>query len=149
MSQGGKHMRKHLIASLVVCSVIFASAIIGAAGNYTYNADIKTILNQNGCISCHQFMNTYATFMSTKSTNSPTTGLLIVYPAKPDSSVIVWRLEGKTAGGTTVNTMPLDGDKLGTDTIQKIRDWITQGASEEVVGVDDQKRWGDIKRMFR
>lgn len=145
-------MRKRPIAVFFLSMVVFAAtaAVINAAGNYTYDADVKTILNQNNCISCHQYMGTYAAIMTEKSVYSPTNGLKIVYAVKPDSSVLIWRLEGKTAGGQTVVVMPLGGDKVSDTTIQKIKDWITQGAPEKTVGVEKSNTlWGDIKRMFR
>ena len=68
--------------------------------------------------------------------------------ANPDSSVIIWRLKGKLPSGEEIGTMPPAGS-LSDEDIQKIVDWIKQGAPEDVVEVDDTMKWRDIKLKFK
>jgi len=103
--------------------------ILDAATNYSYTNDIKPVF-ANECSGCHDWEQAYSNVVGPKSDYSPTKGLKIVYPSKPDSSVLVWRLEGKLPSGATIGSMPQGGNKLPDATIQMIRAWITQGAPE-------------------
>ena len=47
----------------------------------------------------------------------------VVIPGNPDNSIIIGRLEG-----SITPQMPLGGAPLSASDIQKIRDWITEGA---------------------
>ena len=141
---------KNTVRSLFIVAVIAVIALsVNAADNYTYNNDIKTILQQNNCAGCHSFAQSYSALMAQASTSSSTRDVPIVYSAKPDSSVLVWRLEGKLPDGGTIDSMPQGGNKLDNAVIQKVRDWISQGAPEETVAVDDSRKWGEIKALFR
>jgi len=142
-------MKKRIIVPVVALLVSVSALLLGAEENYTYNDNIKTILNQNGCIGCHSYMGTYDALMARISTSSKTKDVPVVYPAKADSSVVVWRLEGELPDGSSIDLMPMGGSKLASATIQQVRDWIDQGAPEETVGVDDTKKWGEIKSLFK
>jgi len=136
------------LLSVLFITILLSAAVVYAVDYYTYS-DVKTIMNTNGCIGCHQAFGTYNTMISMTSSAAATSGLFIVNPAKPDSSVIIWRLEGKMADGTPLTLMPMGGDKLPDAKILVFRDWIEQGAVETFVGVDDTRTWGDIKRKFK
>ena len=134
--------------SVLLIAILFSAAVVYAVDYYTY-ANVKTIMNTNGCIGCHPAFGTYNTMISMTSSAAATSGLFIVNPAKPDSSVIIWRLEGKMADGSPLASMPMGEDMLPDDMIRIFRDWIEQGAVETLVGVDDTRTWGDIKRKFK
>jgi len=141
---------KNTVRSLLIIAVMAAIALsVNAADNYTYDDDIKAVLQQNGCAGCHSFAQTYDALMSQTSTSSSTRGVPVVYAAKPDSSVLVWRLEGELPDGGSLALMPQGGNKLDDAVIQKVRDWIAQGAPEQAVAVDNSKKWGEIKALFR
>ncbi len=52
--------------------------------------------------------------------------LMRVNPANPDSSYIVWKIEGRS--GIQGGRMPLDMQPLSADKIAAIRGWISDGA---------------------
>ncbi len=52
--------------------------------------------------------------------------LLRVNPGNPDSSYIVWKIEGRS--GIQGGRMPLDMQPLSTEQIAAIRGWISDGA---------------------
>ena len=91
--------------------------------------DIKPILEQN-CVSCHGWMNSNKSILVQKSKYPSTMGLPIVSVSKPDSSVIIWRLEGKLPSGAQLERMPKGKDALPADSIGKIQEWIRQGAMD-------------------
>lgn len=92
-------------------------------------ADIKPLFDRN-CTGCHAWTKTAAGLVEKKSDSAPTKGLRIVYPAKPDSSVLIWRLEGKLPSGRTIALMPKGRKKLDDASISRVRTWIAQGANE-------------------
>ena len=141
---------------LVIFIVIaVASTFMGihAQNLYTFDADIKPILDSN-CSSCHSWMSSHESVLAKKSDASPATmALSIVYPGKPDSSVIVWRIEGALPGGGFISRMPQGEDKLADQTIQMVKDWIHQGALNELpVSAPPASwvpGWGEVKRQFK
>lgn len=140
---------KHALTAIVVVAAVSAGVLaLGAAENYTYNDNIEAIIQQNGCADCHTFAQSYNELLSFKSAIPLTRNVPIVNPAKPDSSVIVWRVEGKLPDGGTLTMMPMGGSKLPDTVIATIRDWISQGAPEKALAVDDTRSWGEIKSMF-
>ena len=141
-------MKMRLTAFLVVTILSIGVLLVSAAENYTYDDDIKPLLSRNGCTGCHSWAGSYDGIISEKSGSLKTKGIPIINPAKPDSSVIVWRLEGKLPDGSSISLMPMGGDKLGSSDIQKVKDWISQGAPQTTVGVDETRNWGEIKKMF-
>jgi len=52
-----------------------------------------------------------------------------VAPGKPDSSYIVWKIEGRS--GIIGGRMPLGLSPLTSEQIQAIRDWIAAGALQQ------------------
>jgi hypothetical protein len=100
-----------------------------SAAMLTYTADIKPVLEQK-CNGCHAWMKSHHTILAQKSAESVTKGLPIVSPAKPDSSVMVWRVEGTLPSGKSIDRMPKGKQPLPPETIGKIRTWIQQGAAD-------------------
>jgi cytochrome c553 len=111
-------------SAIVMSAAVFS--LIDAATNYSYTSDIKPVFT-NECVGCHhEFEQAYNNIVGPKSEESPTKGLKLVYPSKPDSSVLVWRIEGKLPSGASLGQMPKFANKLPDATIQMIRAWITQ-----------------------
>jgi len=134
-------------SSCLIIILTFSFFVI-AAEMYTYE-DITPILNQNGCVGCHSgFLGSYSALVAQNSIAGQTDSVPIIYPANADSSVIVWRLEGKLPDGGSLTRMPRGGASLDAATIQKVKDWIDQGAVEETVAVE-RKSWTEIKSMFK
>lgn len=110
---------------------------VGAVGEKTeadmsalgYLTDIRPILAGN-CIGCHEWTKTYPALMAQVSEDSETSGLRIVCPAKPDSSVIVWRLEGMLPSEEKIMSMPKGRNMLPVEMRGAVRAWIAQGAPE-------------------
>ncbi len=94
-----------------------------------YYEDVKPLLDRQ-CVGCHAWAKTSAGLLEKKSDFSGTKGLRIVYPARPDSSVLIWRLEGRLPSGKTVGVMPRGRKKLEVESIRKFSVWIAQGAKE-------------------
>ena len=108
-------MKRAAILTTILC--ILGSIIVLAETTLTYNDNIKPVVTQK-CVSCHDWMASYNTFTThVSSLSTVTNGLKIIYPAKPDSSVIIWRLEGKTSSGTVLIQMPYGGTPLDAQTI--------------------------------
>ena len=146
-------MKWFRIALILVFLVITASFILGAEKLYSYNLHILPINSEN-CQSCHcsgyRFLCNYENMMEYISeTRESTKGIPLVVPGKPDSSVVIWRLEGRLPNGEEIDSMPQNNDKLSEEKRQIYREWIEQGAVKSIVGVDDKKKWGQIKKMFR
>ncbi len=141
-------MKKPLVILSVAAALIIGGGALYSAVTYTYNDDIKSILSANNCTGCHTYMAAYSDLITKKSVTPATSGIALVNAAKPDSSVIVWRLEGQLPDGSSAPLMPQGGDKLPDSTIQKVRDWISQGAPEETVAVEPSS-WGRVKGLFR
>jgi len=55
--------------------------------------------------------------------------LPLVFPGKPDSSYLVWKIEGRT--GMVGARMPLGAARLSSDVILAIRTWIAAGALQQ------------------
>ena len=139
-------MKRAMILTAVLS--IFGCFIVLAETTLTYNDNIKPVLTQK-CFSCHDWMGSYDTFTSHISSQSTiTNGLKIIYPAKPDSSVIIWRLEGKTVSGAVLTQMPFGSAALDAQTITMFRTWITQGANEKNVVDVKESTWSEIKKKF-
>ena len=59
-------------------------------------------------------------------TSADVPGLFLVNPTNPDSSYLVWKLEGNP--GISGQRMPRGGAALSTSQIDVVRQWITDGA---------------------
>ncbi len=66
----------------------------------------------------------YQNLVNVSSVEMPT--LLRVNPGKPDSSYVVWKIEGRS--GIIGGRMPLGLDPLTAEQIANIRGWIAAGA---------------------
>jgi len=133
---------------LLLFSVIFiAHALLKAEETITYNADIKPVISSKGCSGCHGFAGTYENLMAAVSSKT-VNGVPIVNPAKPDSSVIIWRIEGKLPSGETISRMP-PGGSLPEETITLFRTWIEQGANEDISTGVEKHTWSEIKRKYK
>jgi len=87
----------------------------------SFALDIQPVLTQD-CIICHGgagglSVDTYAGLMT-----GGTSGLVVV-AGDPDQSLLIRRLEG-----TLTPTMPLNAPPLTTSEIDRIKQWILEGA---------------------
>jgi len=87
----------------------------------SFALDIQPILTQD-CIICHGgagglSVDTYAGLM-TGGTSGP-----VVVAGDPDQSLLIWRLDG-----TVPPIMPRDAPPLTTPEIDRIKQWILEGA---------------------
>lgn len=142
-------MRKMLLTIMLYApAVITILAANGAQGQgLDYESDIQPIFTNN-CTSrgCHvsgnegsglnlQFGNSYneITGMNTSS-NAP-----LVIAGNPNISPLIWKLEGVDNNGANVfgSRMPLIGGPLSQTTIDKIRQWISDGAV--LTGIDNER----------
>lgn len=110
----------------------FAYILRAASLSPNYTADIQPIMSNN-CSNCHDWGVQYVKLVGPVSQYSPTKGLKIVFPTKPDSSVLIWRLEGKLPSGSSITQMPKFGNKLPDAEILTIRTWIQEGAPGKAV----------------
>jgi hypothetical protein len=96
------------------------------AGGISYSAEIQSIFDNNCAVSgCHVvgsapanlILDSYANLMAGSQSGQ------IVIPYLPDSSIIIQQVEGSRQP-----QMPFGRTPLSNATIQKIREWIAQGA---------------------
>jgi hypothetical protein len=94
---------------------------------------VKPLLTAN-CVACHQTDGVSIPWLDADphgalvGVESPNYGIPYVVPGDPDASLLVQKLEG-AAGGI----MP-PGGMLAADRIAAVRQWITDGATEECAG---------------
>lgn len=132
------------LVAVIACPLTTMSA---ESPNFT--DDIAPLLSANVCTSCHNFATGYTQIMSATSSETQP-GHPIVAPAEPDSSVLVWRLEGAIPSGPVITRMPKDSASLSAAEIALVRTWITAGAPQSVtVRVNDATPWHEIKHHFR
>jgi len=142
-------MKKLYISFIAVIVLFFLVLFIEAQESVTYISDIKPIIDSQ-CTSCHDWADTFEELTTVSGTrNALTNGVPIVNVASPDSSLILWRLEGQIPEGAALGVMPQSTGKMDDAVIQKFRTWIEQGAHENIVGVDDKKSWGEIKLLLK
>jgi hypothetical protein len=110
---------------LAACSSDPAPAPVDDGGDdgptVSFALDIQPILTQD-CIICHGgagglSVDTYAGLM-----NGGTSGPVVVV-GDPDQSLLIWRLDG-----TVTPIMPRDAPPLTTSEIDRIKQWILEGA---------------------
>ncbi|TFB10759.1 T9SS type A sorting domain-containing protein [Candidatus Marinimicrobia bacterium MT.SAG.3] len=142
-------MRKMLLTIMLYSPVVITILATSSAQGQglDYESDIQPIFTNN-CTSrgCHvsgnegnglnlQFGNSYneITGMNTTS-NAP-----LVIAGSPDISKLIWKLEGVDNNGANVfgSRMPAGGPSLSQTTVDKIRQWISDGAVLSVL--DDDK----------
>ena len=151
----GESLMKPSNIFVIVLFVVCIGVLLSNANEmYTYEKDIEPILYTN-CYLCHcqnyVFLCDYESAISyVGEVHLKTIGLPMINVAKPDSSVIIWRLKGELPSGEDIDKMPpFPSTGLTDEEIQKILDWIKQGAPEGVVEVDDTMKWRDIKLIFK
>lgn len=96
----------------------------------SYYKDIRPILQQQ-CQGCHQpakprgsfIMTSYADLLKKGESEKPG-----VVPGKPDQSEVVRQITGH---GGKPPAMPKDADPLAERDVQRIRQWITEGARDD------------------
>ena len=146
-------MKKAGFIAVFLSALLVANVVIWGEEYVTYNADIEPIISSN-CSNCHIWSGTwegsYENIIEAKSSKT-VAGIPIVYPSKPDSSVIIWRIEGKLPSGESIVRMPKFSGSLPEETIELFRTWIEQGAFEDTpVAVEDKTiTWSEIKRKFK
>ncbi len=127
-----------------VLAVLTGAAFIGvlsAQGTPDYATEIQPILSAN-CGGCHGFVGSYEQLMEKQSGAAP-----LVVPGDATASVLVWRLEGQKADGTSIGRMP-GGGPLDSEEIQLFKDWIGAGALAEATTALETRSWGQIKARF-
>ncbi len=144
-----KNMKSAVVLVLTIIVIFSISQFVAVAvDNYSYNTDIEPLIAAKGCIDCHSWMGSYDSIMSQYIWSE---GMRLVKSAEPDSSILIWRIAGEDNLGNTVSPrMPDGGPYYSEAEIQIFKDWISQGAPEDVpVGVEDTKSWLDVKKQFK
>ncbi|HDY89112.1 MAG TPA: hypothetical protein ENH82_13485 [bacterium] len=146
-------MKKVSFIAVMLLALLVSQVVIWGEEYVTYNADIEPIISSN-CSNCHNWSGTwegsYENIIEAKSIYT-VADIPIVYPSKPDSSVIIWRIEGKLPSGDLITRMPKFSGSLPEETIELFRTWIEQGAFEDTpVAVEDKTNtWLEIKKKFK
>ena len=142
-------MKRISVCILLVVLCATAVVIEGAVNAlYFYTDDIKPVLDGQ-CITCHSWPDSYGGLMDKVSSIQATNGIRIIAPAEPDSSVLIWRIEGKLPSGASLERMPKSGTPLPSETITIFRKWIEQGERENIpVGVQETNIWKKIKEKY-
>ncbi|MHB9027952.1 MAG: hypothetical protein ACYC9O_04230 [Candidatus Latescibacterota bacterium] len=141
-------MKKMLFILTIVFGLVASYFALAQQTKYTYTAYIKPLFAAN-CSNCHSWDGAYANLVGPVSTESATRGIPIVYKTKPDSSVLVWRLEGKLPSGGSIEQMPKFGTPLSSSAQKIVRDWIAQGAPESQPVKVEERSWSAVKELFR
>ena len=140
-------MKKRYGSAVVGAFALIISASLYAQGTYTFQENIQPVLNNN-CLWCHSFMESYESLLAKQTTSAPI-GIPVVYPGHPDSSMIMWRLQGELPSGESITRMPQFADPLPDETIQMFSEWIAAGAlNTGPVGVQE-KNWGGVKLEYK
>jgi len=140
-------MKKAVLGVLLLLMIFIAHFVLVAENNVTYNADIKPLITAKGCSDCHTFTLSYNSLLEEKSALND--GIPLVNTAKPDSSVLIWRIEGKTSSGSPLVKMPQGGSYYSEEEINIFKAWITQGALEDIVVDVEESTWSEIKLKFK
>ncbi|MFC1529019.1 hypothetical protein ACFL5B_03835 [Candidatus Latescibacterota bacterium] len=138
-------MKKSSIIVVLFFMTFIAHSVLEAENNVSYTTEIKQLINAKGCIGCHNFTDSYINLLDKK-----INGIPLVNTAKPDSSVLIWRIEGKTPSGSSLSRMPQGGPYFSEEDITLFKTWIAQGALENsTVGVEETAAWSEIKLKFK
>ena len=138
-------MKKSIVIVFLFFMIFIAHSVLEAENTVSYDTEIKQLINTKGCNNCHTFTTSYINLLEKK-----INGIPLVNIAKPDSSVLIWRIEGKTPSGSTLSRMPQGGPYLSEEDINLFKTWIVQGALENItVGVEETVTWSDIKTKFK
>ncbi|MEK6610582.1 MAG: hypothetical protein AABZ35_06655 [Gemmatimonadota bacterium] len=105
----------------------------------SFSADIQPILTQSCATSgaCHSGATSqlglnldagqaFGNLVNVAAVLDPS--LRRVNPSKPDSSFLIFMMEGNAAKRSGGRQMPLSGTALPTEVIQTMKNWITNGA---------------------
>ncbi|MFC1551949.1 hypothetical protein ACFL6P_05215 [Candidatus Latescibacterota bacterium] len=165
-------MKKAVVLVLAIIVIFSISQFIIMAGvKYSYENDIRPLIEAKKCGDCHIYMKMYSR-MTRWSTGAidlhaymdedgNITGpidfdaqknpKLIIDTAEPDSSLILWSITGlDLSTGVEIPRMPKDGPYYTDGEIQIIKDWISQGAPLDLpVGVEDTHSWLEVKKQFK
>jgi hypothetical protein len=105
----------------------------------SFASDVRPLLTQHGCAtsSCHgtnpgqsnYSVLTYASFIR-PGDEANRLGMFPVREGKPDSSYVVWKLEGPGVWPIIGTQMPQLRPPMGPADIALIRAWIRQGAQD-------------------
>ncbi len=118
------------LLALWSCSDFGDKVLRSPNDSLTWQSDIWPLL-EDRCLSCHSgatpngdfdIVNFDAWIHATSSSGNP-----YVVAGKPDSSELVWRLEGSNG----LQRMPATGAPLPSETIELVRNWISQGAAKD------------------
>jgi mono/diheme cytochrome c family protein len=102
-----------------------AFKIIAAAAAVSFNTDIKPMFTSYGCAGCHGSSGGLSVATVSSLLTGGNHGAAIV-PGNADNSNIVKKL--RTATLPFGNKMPANGGNVSDSDLQKIKDWINQGA---------------------
>jgi mono/diheme cytochrome c family protein len=137
-------MRNLILAGLIISALLgllsctekptsFDPSPIGSDTLVSFAADVQPILNTR-CLTCHgnPGMNNYSvrnyqTVFGPRP-QAQNMRMLEVRAGKPDSSYLVWKLEGRPTWPISGERMPRFGPYLDPSEIATIRTWIRQGA---------------------
>ncbi|MFC1539255.1 hypothetical protein ACFL6H_07520 [Candidatus Latescibacterota bacterium] len=134
-----------LFVSLFIFIIMLSQFLVEAEDSYSYNSDIKALINKKECYECHPWMGTYSFIM-----NKEFDDARLVEPGNPDASMLIWRIEGKKQDGSNILKMPQGGPYYTEAEIAIFRAWISQGALEDIsTGVEDTRSWMEIKLKFK
>ena len=142
----GNTMKRTALITLLFLLAFITHVMIKAEDKVSYNTAIKQLISEKGCEVCHFFTRSYEDLLS-----HTINGIPFVNVAKPHSSVLIWRIEGKTPSGDPLLRMPYDGPYYSEEEINIFKAWISQGALEDiVVNVEKATRtWSEIKLKFK
>ncbi len=99
----------------------------------SFASDLQPIFNSR-CLSCHGSsrqsnynVQSYTSIFG-PGNEAAARGMLEVRAGKPDSSYLVWKLEGNPPWPISGERMPRSGPYLDSSDIATLRTWIRQGA---------------------
>jgi hypothetical protein len=106
------------------------------APGVSFTADIQPLFARYGCTGCHGSPgNSGFSVLTHESVFGPgfeavSIGMLEVVAARPDTSYLIWKLEGAGPDGESIigQRMPRGGAPMATADIELLRAWITEGA---------------------
>ena len=89
----------------------------------SFSADIDPIFAANSCAGCHGGSGGLVLTSHTDLMTGGNSGVVVI-SGDADNSILYKKISGDTAG----ERMPLGGSKLDQELIDKIKDWINEGA---------------------
>lgn len=108
------------------------------ADGVSFAADIQPLFARYGCTGCHGSPgNSDYSVLTHESVFGPglearSRGMREVVPAQPDTSYLIWKLEGAGPNGEPIigQRMPRGGAPMATADIELLRTWINEGARD-------------------